>query len=114
MTRMAEAGVDVLLAGHFHDADTGGTARRYPTNGYSALVVQAGTATSVRLRGSANSFNILKIEPPCVGVEILYWDSDHQRFVVSEAKQYRRATGGGMERLSPPEDPSAPKLTGPG
>ncbi len=73
--RLVSAGASVLLAGHFHKAYTGGTAHRYSLGGYSALVVQAGTATSTRLRGSPNSFNILRIDPPRVRVELLEWDT---------------------------------------
>jgi 3',5'-cyclic AMP phosphodiesterase CpdA len=100
LQQLAHAGVDVLLAGHFHEAYTGGTARRYPLpDGYSALVVQSGTATSTRTRGTPNSFNILRYEKPQLEVEILCWDAAQRRFVVQESKRYRRLREGGMERL---------------
>lgn len=100
LQQLAGAGVDVLLAGHFHEAYAGGTARRYPLpNGYSALVVQAGTATSTRTRGTPNSFNLLRYDPPRLEVEILSWNAARARFEVQEAKRYERAPGGGMARL---------------
>src|SRR5687768_17487148 len=44
---IAESGADVFLSGHLHISHIGHSARRYDlTNGYSALIVQAGTATS--------------------------------------------------------------------
>jgi hypothetical protein len=82
-----------------HEAYTGGTAHRYPINGYSALVVQAGTATSTRLRLSKNSFNILHIEAPRVTVEVFVWDDDTGRFVVAETKQYERRPETGFVKL---------------
>ncbi|MEP6955981.1 MAG: metallophosphoesterase, partial [Chthoniobacterales bacterium] len=52
---LAECGVDMLLAGHFHIADIGYTATRYNLPGYSALIVSSGTSTSTRGRGQPNS-----------------------------------------------------------
>ncbi len=102
---LAEAGADVLLAGHFHDAYTGGTAKRYPIHGYSALVVQAGTATSHRRRGSANSFNLLRIDPPFVTVEILSWDDTERQFTTRETKRYERRPEVGFVRLDAHNQP---------
>ncbi len=66
---LARCGADVLLAGHLHLSHIGHTAARYRTPGHSALVVQAGTATSTRGRGEANSFNVIRVEHPRVSVE---------------------------------------------
>ena len=60
MQAFAECGVDLLLSGHLHRTHSGSTALRYEIAGYAALVVQAGTATSTRGRGEANSFNVLR------------------------------------------------------
>lgn len=100
MEQLAACGADLLLAGHLHDAYTGGTAKRYRIRGYSALVVQAGTAISTRLRGSANSFNILRIDPPKVAVEVLAWNCAINQFIVDEAKRYMRQPGEGWVRLA--------------
>ena len=64
MAMLASCGADLLLAGHLHASHTGGT---------TALVVQAGTATSLRGRGEANSFNVLHIERPQVRIERYGW-----------------------------------------
>lgn len=64
MAMFAECGADILLAGHLHASHAGDTSARYRIGAFSALVVQAGTATSVRRRGEANSFNVLRIAPP--------------------------------------------------
>ena len=67
--RIAECGADVFLAGHLHVSHIGSTAKRYDLeNGKAALVVQAGTATSVRSRGEAQSFNVLEFEHPKLAI----------------------------------------------
>jgi hypothetical protein len=57
LAAVAEAGVHVLLAGHFHRSYVR-SARDMVENAGPALVIQAGTATSTRLRADeAQSFN---------------------------------------------------------
>src|SRR5215211_7176008 len=68
MTDLADCGADLFLAGHLHISHLGHT-KRYNIHGHSALVVQAGTATSTRERGEANSFNFLRIAFPEITVE---------------------------------------------
>ena len=99
LRQLSRCGADVLLAGHLHEAYTGGTAKRYRIEGYSALVVQAGTATSTRRRGSPNSFNVLRIDPPQVSVEVFAWDSLLASFAPSEVKHYARSPTEGWRRL---------------
>ncbi|MEO7741724.1 MAG: metallophosphoesterase family protein [Usitatibacter sp.] len=61
LERLADCGADVFLSGHLHEGHVGHTADRYRIAGLSALVVQAGTATSSRTRESPNSFNVLRL-----------------------------------------------------
>ena len=66
---IAESGADVFLSGHLHKSHIGHSARRYKLdNGYSALIVQAGTAISIRERGEENSFNLMEFEHPLLTV----------------------------------------------
>ncbi|MEY2528118.1 MAG: hypothetical protein QOJ05_208 [Verrucomicrobiota bacterium] len=73
MKVLAECGVDVLLAGHFHIADISQTAKRYRLPGYSAIVVSSGTSTSTRGRGQPNSLNVIHIDRPNLTIERRTW-----------------------------------------
>jgi 3',5'-cyclic AMP phosphodiesterase CpdA len=61
LQRLADCGADLLLAGHLHASHIGHTSQRYDFAGLSALVIQAGTATSARTRHEPNAFNLLRI-----------------------------------------------------
>lgn len=72
---VAEAGVHLLLAGHFHRSFTG-SARKMVEKAGPALVVQAGTATSTRLRGDERqSFNWIHARRNDeVDLQVVAWD----------------------------------------
>jgi 3',5'-cyclic AMP phosphodiesterase CpdA len=90
---LAKCGVDIFLSGHLHLIHRGTTAR-YNVAGYSALVIQAGTASSTRDRGELNSFNVLKIETNRIGLETHTWHPEQGEFTVSETRQFQRTEGG--------------------
>jgi hypothetical protein len=81
METFVACGCDVILSGHLHVSHTGHTAIRYRLPGRSALVVQAGTATSTREREEPNSFNVLRIDPPRIEVERQVFEDVSRRFV---------------------------------
>lgn len=93
MTSLADCGADLFLAGHLHISHTGHT-RRYNIDGHLALVVQAGTATSTRERGEANSFNLLHIAYPEISVEKFVWDTATTSFTVSTREQFKQVGEG--------------------
>ena len=73
MKTFARCGADIVLSGHLHTRHTAHSAERYGIPGHSALIVQAGTATSTRGRGEANGFNVLTLDGARVTVESFEW-----------------------------------------
>jgi 3',5'-cyclic AMP phosphodiesterase CpdA len=92
LATLTAAGVDVFLTGHLHVSYTGHTAHRYNVGGRAAIVVEAGTATSTRLRGEANAFNLLRIEPDAIVVERRSWQQT--RFAATDTQRFERGGGG--------------------
>ena len=84
---VAEAGVDLLLAGHNHRASTH-YAPDLVTRASSTLVVQAGTATSIRLRDEEQSFNMIDVKASDVTVTVQGWDGTG--YAAQDAQRYRR------------------------
>jgi 3',5'-cyclic AMP phosphodiesterase CpdA len=84
---IADAGVDMLLAGHHHKASIH-SARDLVTRAGPALVVQAGTATSTRVREESQSFNLIAIEGESVTVTVERWNGS--AFVAEDEQRYRR------------------------
>ena len=87
-------GADVFLTGHLHLTYVGHTAVRYQIRGRSAIVVEAGTATSVRGRGEVNSFNLLRIDKDRVCVERHDWSEGALRFAVAAVDEFTRTDTG--------------------
>lgn len=94
METLAECGIDMLLAGHFHIAHVGHTAVRYRTHGLTAIVVASGTSTSTRGRGQPNSLNVLRIERAKICVEQRNWQRDLATFVVGSQEKFERSMAG--------------------
>lgn len=87
---LVDCGVDILLAGHVHSSHAGHSTLRCEVADFSALVVQAGTATSTRGRGESNSFNALRIGDRGVHVDRYSWDAAASDFVVAETEHFER------------------------
>lgn len=94
MEALASCGADVFLAGHLHTSHTTHTATRYRIEGHSALVVQAGTATSTRGRGEENSFNVVRIDRPHITVERFEWQENKKQFSVASTEHFRYSADG--------------------
>lgn len=90
MGGLAKAGIDLLLAGHLHVQHTALTAQRYQIEGHSALIVQAGTTTSTRRRGQANSFNIIRVNNPEITIEHYRWSAEGGTFAVDRTERFVR------------------------
>lgn len=84
---IGEAGVDLLLAGHNH-VPAIHSARDLVTRAGPALVVQAGTATSVRLREGSQSFNRIETDGDSVNVTVETWSGS--QFTAEDSQLFRR------------------------
>ena len=84
---VCEAGVHILLAGHFHRSFSG-AAREMVKKAGPALVIQAGTATSTRLRaGEAQSFNLIHARNNDeVELQVVQWDGSAFHRIASQAR----------------------------
>ena len=91
MQAFAECGADVFLSGHLHVSSISETAGRYKLeSGHNALVVQAGTATSTRGRGEANSFNVLEFEQPNLVIRRYECENAAEGFAEAQFKEYEQ------------------------
>ena len=96
-----EAGVDMLLAGHNHHASSH-SASDLITRAGGALVVQAGTATSTRVREQEQSFNAIVVADGSVTITVNAWQDGH--FVPQEARRYSWEEG--RWRIAPAPEPA--------
>ena len=95
MAGFLEAGVDLILSGHEHISVVGLTTERYRLPGRSALLVQAGTATSTRKRhGEANSFNVISVAGDRLTIDCRVWNPEEARFAVAGVERFRRTDAG--------------------
>jgi 3',5'-cyclic AMP phosphodiesterase CpdA len=96
-----DAGVDMLLAGHQHHASSH-DASELVTRVGSALVVQAGTATSTRVREQEQSFNTIDIAEGEATITVNGWNRED--FEATDAKRYQWVDG--RWRLLKSEEPA--------
>jgi 3',5'-cyclic AMP phosphodiesterase CpdA len=96
-----EAGVDMLLAGHTHHASSH-SASDLVTRAGGALVVQAGTATSTRVREQEQSFNCIDVADASVTITVNSRTDDH--FAPLDSQRY--AWEEGQWRMVPTAEPA--------
>jgi len=96
MAGFAQSRVDMILSGHLHRSDVSDGLARYA--GRSVLLVQAGTATSTRRRGEVNSFNLIRVDGPCVSIESHAFDSRRGEFGVFSSRAFQRDDNGWREQ----------------
>jgi 3',5'-cyclic AMP phosphodiesterase CpdA len=94
---LASCGADLFLAGHLHVSHISHSATRYKIKGYSALVVEAGTAASARGRGEENSFNVLRIDRPQIAVERFEWQPERGEFGLVMCERFRHTSDGWVQ-----------------
>jgi 3',5'-cyclic AMP phosphodiesterase CpdA len=105
MAGFSRCRIDLVLSGHLHAGDAALSAQHYEHADYSALLVQAGTATSVRRRGEANSFNLIRVDRPRVTIERWSWDETRAGFAVAARERFVKA-GDAWKAASPGGPPS--------
>src|SRR5678815_3159879 len=81
----ARCGADVILSGHMHASHAGDSGARHGLDEGAPLVVQAGTATSTRGRGEANSFNAVYLEQRRTRIDRHAWDADNGSFDLADS-----------------------------
>jgi len=74
LDRLEQCGVDLLLAGHLHLAYHDDIRSHHTSLKRSVLSVQAGTATSTRLRGEPNAYNWITLSKDLVSVDVRIWN----------------------------------------
>lgn len=105
---LVDCGADVFLTGHLHLTYVGHTALRYQVQGRSAIVVEAGTATSARSRGEENAFNVLRLERDRIVVEHLAWAAD--AFRTASREEFQRTESGWLPVASSSRQPVKPSI----
>jgi 3',5'-cyclic AMP phosphodiesterase CpdA len=85
-----ECGVDMVLAGHHHHASSR-DASEFVTRSGGVLVVQAGTATSTRVREQEQSFNVIDIGDGSATIAVHAWTGE--QFRPGSARRYEWRDG---------------------
>jgi 3',5'-cyclic AMP phosphodiesterase CpdA len=93
MAGFSRCRIDLILSGHLHSGQLALSDARYRQPGHTALLVQAGTATSVRRRGEANSFNLIIVDRPTITVERWRWDHARASFAPSTCARFTKVGG---------------------
>ena len=94
MAGFSRCRIDMVLAGHLHASRISASASRYKIAGYSALLVQAGTATSSRRRNEPNAWNLIRIERPHISVDRVSWNNKRRAFAVVQTDKFTFGTDG--------------------
>jgi 3',5'-cyclic AMP phosphodiesterase CpdA len=97
MAGFSRCQIDIVLSGHLHSGQSALSGQHYAQADYSALLVQAGTATSVRRRGEPNSFNMILIDRPRVTIERWSWDETRAGFAPSTRERFTKMAGAWKE-----------------
>ncbi len=109
---ISQLGVDLLLAGHNHRASHQDSAD-FVTKSTGALVIQAGTATSTRVRGESQSFNKIVVNGEDVEVTLVGWhdtsfkDGDPAHFTRQDGRWVLLGADGAEHVPNAPKEPAA-------
>lgn len=84
-----EAGIDLLLAGHLHHGYSGDARMFYSGARRSIIVLQAGTATSHRVRHEPNGYNLIEFDRENILIQMQSWSSSKRTFQTIRNLHYR-------------------------
>ena len=87
VSQFARCGVDVILSGHFHLGYAAPVAHEAAADGHVVLAVQASTATSSRVRGDGNAYNVLRLDGQRIDLQVRRWRDG--RFVPGPTRRIR-------------------------
>lgn len=87
--RLQKAGVDLVLSGHLHLA--------YAKAFKGMIVAQAGSGLSHRLKGEANSFNLIEARRDQITITQMGWSAGH--FTEGHRQIFTRAAEGFVEAV---------------
>jgi 3',5'-cyclic AMP phosphodiesterase CpdA len=93
LEQLARLGVDAVLSGHLHETHVRHTRDLLPHLERGILLVSAGTASSVRGRGTEalrSTFNVLTVTPGHLGVTTYLYADDGKVFIGGEPKWFDR------------------------
>jgi 3',5'-cyclic AMP phosphodiesterase CpdA len=89
----SQAGVDLVLSGHLHQAYIGNSEEFYPKGRPPVVILHSGTTTSKRGRGSErekNTCNWIRIGAETITVSHLRWEAPLERFAEHSRHVYPR------------------------
>ncbi len=90
LKQLADSGIDLVLAGHFHKAYSDVVATRHPEV-KSIVVAQASTSTSDRLKAEPNAYNWIVYDSGAISIVNHQWNGE--RFQPLTGKTYRQEDG---------------------
>lgn len=96
---LRECGISVLLSGHLHRSSAVPVGHLLESGPASALLVEAGTATSTRQRGEGNTFNLLEIDGKMFTVWQMEWRQNAHAYGPTRRQVFLRTESGFMEAL---------------
>lgn len=104
----AQAGVDLILSGHQHQAYIGNSEEFYPKGRPPIVILHSGTTTSNRGRAGereSNTCNLVRVDGRSLVVSHFRWHHKPERFAEHSRHWYPRqeVTPYTLEGLAPPE-----------